>query len=205
VSVRLTITLVENLVSNLERRALKTGETTVYARVCDFPTALSAVTGKIELVYEGEQEGITSVARHIAGKAFRTVFLRRFPGVYDESKRARRRRPAVEPGRVPTADDDRPSEDSPYKRITDWYAGGNTIEISDDTPFDAYFAELCRVDGLREMVEAHARPASDGELAGLMELVLEGLHQSNQLGKEDLDGAATYSDMLGRMFSQLDA
>ena len=62
VSVRLTIALLENVVSNAERRAITQGRSREVARVSDLFAALSAVTGKIELVFEGEREGPSSVA-----------------------------------------------------------------------------------------------------------------------------------------------
>src|SRR5258706_10472742 len=57
VSARLTIASMENLVSNAERRAILTGDQCVVPRVCDLPHILTGMTGKIELVFEGEQEG----------------------------------------------------------------------------------------------------------------------------------------------------
>jgi magnesium chelatase subunit I len=74
VSQRLPISLLENVVSNAERRALATKERTVVPRVADVYAALAAITGKIELEYEGELQGAAAIAkdliRRAAGKAF---------------------------------------------------------------------------------------------------------------------------------------
>lgn len=206
VSVRLTITLLENLVSNLERRGLRSEETVVWARIADLWPATSAMTGKVELVYEGEQEGITKVARHLLGKAVRAVFLRTFPEVYDEKEKPRQRperRPKA-PGASLASEEATAEEPSPYKRVTGWFASGKTVVLSDETPFAEHVAALRQVEGLEEVAREHAGAASDEELACAMELVLEGLHQCSLIGKEDMDGRSLYSDMLGRVLSQLD-
>jgi magnesium chelatase subunit I len=83
VSQRLPISLLENVLSNAERRAYTLGETPV-ARVTDLYGALSAVTGKLELEYEGELKGGEAVARDIVRRAVAQVFGRRAGGVATE-------------------------------------------------------------------------------------------------------------------------
>src|SRR5439155_1314156 len=82
VSARLTIALLENVVSNAERRGLATGEKRVVTRVCDLQSAVSAVSGKVELVLEGEQEGTLNVARALLGRGVKAVFAQRFPDAF---------------------------------------------------------------------------------------------------------------------------
>jgi magnesium chelatase subunit I len=77
VSQRLPISLLENVISNAERRAYLLGEKRAIARVCDLYAALSAVTGKLELEYEGELKGGEAVAREIVRRAVGQVFSRR--------------------------------------------------------------------------------------------------------------------------------
>lgn len=77
VSQRLPITLLENVVSNAERRALTVGEETPIARISDLYHALTAVTGKLELEYEGEMKGGEAVARDIVRRAIGQAFARR--------------------------------------------------------------------------------------------------------------------------------
>ena len=69
VSARLTIAAMELLHSNLERRAAATGDTRVFPRLSDFSMILPAITGKVEMVYEGEQQGAEVVARKLIGEA----------------------------------------------------------------------------------------------------------------------------------------
>ena len=74
VSQRLPISLLENVVSNAERRALLAGEDLIVPRVTDIYAALPAITGKFELEYEGELRGADNVARDIIRAAVGNVF-----------------------------------------------------------------------------------------------------------------------------------
>ncbi len=80
----MAISALELLVSNLERRALATGDNPVYPRLCDLHMLLPAITGKVEMVYEGEQQGAEVVARRLIGQAVKKVFDARFPEVGKE-------------------------------------------------------------------------------------------------------------------------
>src|SRR5258705_3370649 len=125
VSARLPIALIENLVSNAERRALVTGEPRVVPRVCDLQQAVSAVSGKVELVLEGEQEGTLNVARALVGRGVKALFSQRFPDAY---KPRRGRRPQAGAGdQEPNAR----AEDPPGLGMV---AVRHHIEIADDTP-----------------------------------------------------------------------
>ncbi|HEV8410842.1 MAG TPA: magnesium chelatase [Gemmatimonadaceae bacterium] len=69
VSQRLPISVLENVVSNAERRALRLGEKEVVPRLADVYAALPAITGKIELEYEGELVGGAAIARELIRRA----------------------------------------------------------------------------------------------------------------------------------------
>ncbi len=206
VSVRLTITLLENLVSNLERRGLVTGDRKVYPRIVDLRTALSAVTGKIELVYEGEQEGAETVARHVLGKAVREVFLRNFPEVHAKGKRRPMRslEDFEEEQDAPPVPRTGPQASSAtYQPIVQWFSG-NVLDLSDETSAEEHLAALRTVSGLEECARTHYETQTAGELAGVMELILDGLHQCSMLAKEDEDHGVGYRDMIGAMFRQME-
>jgi magnesium chelatase subunit I len=74
VSQRLPISLLENVVSNAERRALLAGEDLVVPRITDIYAAMPAITGKFELEYEGELRGADNVARDVIRAAVGNVF-----------------------------------------------------------------------------------------------------------------------------------
>lgn len=185
VSARLPITLLENVISNAERRALLNGETSVCARPVDFQPAISAVTGKVELVYEGEQEGAANVARHLVGRGLKNVFDRYLPDAYGQNK------------------DD--ASFGPYKAVINWFAKGNAVELTDRAPTAEALAKLKSVDGLEALAREHV-PIGDerGELPAALEFVLEGLHQSRLLAKDETEGLGRYRDMLGSMFEGMD-
>ena len=65
VSQRLPISVLENVISNAERRALRNGEKTIVPRIGDIYAALPSITGKLELEYEGEMRGADTVAREL--------------------------------------------------------------------------------------------------------------------------------------------
>jgi magnesium chelatase subunit I len=76
VSQRMPIALMETATSNAERRALLTGEDRVVPRLADIYAGLPAITGKIELEYEGELQGSDAVARDLIAAAARQIFDR---------------------------------------------------------------------------------------------------------------------------------
>ncbi len=81
VSQRLPISVLESVVSNAERRALQNGETEAAPRISDVYAAIPAITGKLELEYEGEQVGAERIARDLIRKACGEVFQERYNGV----------------------------------------------------------------------------------------------------------------------------
>ncbi|MCH7666945.1 MAG: magnesium chelatase [Acidobacteria bacterium] len=190
VSARLPISALELLVSNLERRQLVHGRDAAAPRLCDLYMLLPAITGKVEMVYEGEQQGVEVVARQIIGSAVKKLFDKRFPKV----KRT-----------VGSGGDD---DTSPYSPIVAWFAEGNEVLVSDEQSEGDYRAELEKVPGLFDLVAAHsngcdANSETDSETASETgadavgeELLLEGLHHYLKLGREDLDSRITYKEMV---------
>jgi len=176
VSARVSISAMELLVSNLERRSLATGDDPVYPRICDLQMLLPAITGKVEMVYEGEQQGAEVVARRLVGLAVKKVFEGRFPEVGKEAGSG--------------GEDDQ----GPYARIIRWFADGNTVTISDEQPFADYEAEILRVPGLKELVVRLGSTKEERALAA--EMVLEGLHQHLKLARADLDSQISYKEMV---------
>jgi magnesium chelatase subunit I len=81
VSQRMPITVMENVVSNAERRAISTGDADVVPRISDIYAALPAITGKIELEYEGELVGGSVIARELIRRAADATFQERAGGV----------------------------------------------------------------------------------------------------------------------------
>jgi magnesium chelatase subunit I len=184
VSVRMTIALLENVISNAERRAIRTGERRQAVRICDLQHALSSITGKVELVYEGEQEGAVAVAKHLIGKAVKDIFTKYFPDAYK----------AKEKGEGAASD---------YDPIFRWFAQGKKVEISDELPTREFHKRLAAVTGLEELPKRYLSVRDPAEVPTAMEFVLEALHQNSILAKERTDTAAlAYTDMFSTMLGK---
>ncbi len=80
VSQRLPISVMENVISNAERRAIRNGESNVVPRVGDIYAAMPAITGKLELEYEGEMKGADAVARELIRTAVASAYDGYFHG-----------------------------------------------------------------------------------------------------------------------------
>jgi len=202
VSARMPISALEILVSNLERRAFVHGESRVSPRLCDLPATLPAITGKVEMVYEGEQQGAEVIAKKLIGTAVKKLFDAKFPAP-DAGRPTERRRQEIEDddetaGPVRRVRTPPPAEKIHplYEPIAAWFAAGNRVTISDETPFSEHVKALESVPGLKKAVEEHFSPASREELAIGMELVLEGLTQHLKIAREDLDSRVSYTEML---------
>ncbi len=196
VSQRAAISAMECVVSNAERRGLLAGESRVQARVMDLYAAVPALVGKMELVYEGEQQGTAAVARRVLGAAVRRAFESRFPTVHGTPKRGRGKRGAADAPPV--------EPDDAYRPVVRWFAAGNTVSTSDASTAVAHRAALEQVDGLLPLVRETGAAAHADDETLLMELVLEGLHQHSVIAREDLDGGVSFKDMLREMLAGME-
>lgn len=180
VSARLTITAYENLISTAERRMLINGEKSTSIRLSDLVGIIPAVTGKIELVYEGELEGPAKVANTLIGKAIKSLFARYFP----DPERAKKSKTA-----------------NPYTDITEWFTEGNTLDIADSLTQVKYEKQLREVNGLYDLVKKFHPKLSENQTLLLMEFVLHGLAEYSQLNKKYLEGGFGFSDMFESLFN----
>jgi len=187
VSARLSISTMEALISNAERRAILTGENVIAPRLVDLNRAITGITGKIELVFEGEQEGPVKVAKALIGRAVRETFKLYFP---DPLARPRRREGTPAP------------DSNIYAEILRWFEAGNSVTIDDEMPTTEFVRQLDRVPTLRRLATQYLKvdERNPYELGTAMEFILDALHQNSKLAKEELDSTATYKDMLGTLF-----
>ncbi|CAN5694257.1 magnesium chelatase [soil metagenome] len=186
VSARLTIAAYENAVSAAERRAIINDEKETQVWISDLVGIIPSITGKIELVYEGEQEGPYQVAFNLLEKATRTLFNQYFPNP-DTLKKKR--------GKEATA------EDNPYKSITRWFDSGNHLDVFFETKDVDKVQLLYKVDGLHALVKKYFKSANDKENALLMEFVLHGLAAYSLISKKVLDGKIEFKDLMGSMLN----
>ena len=180
VSARVPISILENVISNVERRNLLTGESTAVPRIADLLAAIPAIAGKVELVYEGEREGPRMIAVNVIGLAVAKVFARHFPLVEKE-------------GDLPV------KADPIFGKVISHFSDETGIEVSDEMPFAEYETALKSVPTLKNIVQQFLKVDSPHETALGMEFVLEGLHQQNLIAKTAVDSMHRYTDMLATM------
>lgn len=189
VSVRMTVSTTEAMIANAERRAIILGEKVIVPRLVDLQQALTGMTGKTELVFEGEQEGPLKVARLLIGKGVRAIFAQHLP---DPLQKTRRKSGQTEV-----------EEKGPYDEILAWFSTGNTVTLHDTMPSDEFYKCLKEVPTLADLATQHLGTSeADKHVHALaMEFILEGLHHSSKIAKEEGDAVANYRDMVGSIFS----
>lgn len=180
VSARLTISAYENLVAAAERRSIINNEKNTSIRVADFIGVIPAITGKVELVYEGEQEGPNIIAQNLVGKAIRTQFVNYFP---DPDKFRKQK------------------EKSPYKKVTDWFGDGNTIDVLHDMNQAEFEKKIRSVPGLTELIQDLHKAQDAGTKLFLMEFALHGLAEYSLISKHHLTAGLQFKDLLSSMFT----
>jgi len=185
VSARLTISALENLYSTVERRLLLNAENTGTARISDIYGILPSITGKVELVYEGEVEGIANVANTFIGKAIRKMFLQQFPDP-DKIKKAK--------GKIPNV----------YAEIIDWFNDGNSLDVLQQAKQSEYEKALQQVKGLKELVKEYFPKADKQQFFLMMEFALHGLAECSQLSKSRLENGIQFKDIMGSVFNLSD-
>ena len=180
VSARLTISSLETIYSAVERRLLLNDEKQGAGRIADLYSILPSITGKIELVYEGEVEGIANVAVNLVGKAIRKRFAELFPNP-DKIKKAKTK--------------------NPFADIIGWFNEGNSVDLMTDLSENNYRRQLASVKGLSELVKLTFPKADREEQSLLMEFILHGLAEFSQLSKHRLERSIQFKDLLGSMMN----
>ncbi len=166
VSQRMPIALLETVVSNAEQRALRLGEEWVVPRIGDIYASLSAITGKLELEYEGELRGVERVARDLISAC--TFFS------------------GLHPNREDPEWDPQPIIDRFELPIVEYFDSGGAMQVAEDASASACVAGFGKIPGLLEMAAAlgHAPEGClDGVKAGACELILEALVNEEKISR----------------------
>ena len=189
VSARLTISAFENAVSAAERRAILNKENETQVWISDLIGIIPSITGKIELVYEGEQEGPYQVAMNLLDKAIRSQFVQYFPNPDTLKKRSPRK------GETPQV------VDNPYRSIINWFDKGNHLNLFFGTTDREKVNQLYAVDGLNALVKKTFNYANEKEAALLMEFVLHGLASYSLISKKIMETSVEFKDLMGSMLN----
>ncbi|MBU2018300.1 MAG: sigma 54-interacting transcriptional regulator [Bacteroidetes bacterium] len=161
VSARLTISAMENLMAAAKLRMIETGSDSTTIRLVDFMSIIPSITGKVELVYEGEQEGADEVAKILIDSAVMTQFEKIFPRISKLEKEGVK---------------------TPYTDLIQWF-DNNFLELNYTDTDKEFYANLHSVSPLVTLVELYAGKIDKAEQYFCMELVLWGLTINNKLDK----------------------
>ena len=182
VSARLSITAYENLLSTAERRALKSGSDKTVLRLSDFMGIIPSITGKVELVYEGEQEGAAMVAQHLIGDAIHTFFPAYFPKI-EKLERA-----------------DAKTE---YTELIEWFFTESGFELLDDCSDSDYKAILDDVKPLENLVQKYQPNLPKEDTYFMKEFILWALVEYDKLSKDRFDKGYQFKDIYGSYIGKL--
>lgn len=189
VSARLTISAFENAISSAELRSIVNQEKQTQVWISDLIGIIPSITGKIELVYEGEQEGPLQVAMNLLEKSIRTQFIQYFPNPESLKKR------------VKATAEAKSKDENPYRSITGWFDKGNHLNITFHTTDKEKLNLLYKVEGLHALVKKYFSHANESEAALLMEFVLHGLASYSLISKKIFEGQVEFKDLIGSMMN----
>lgn len=182
VSARLSITAYENLLSTAERRALKSGEEKTTLRLSDFMGIIPSITGKVELVYEGEQEGAAIVAQNLIGSAIHTFFPAYFPKIEKLEKQG---------------------EKTPYTDIVEWFFAESGFELLDDCSDEEYQRIIGSIVPLEILIKEYQPQLTKEDKFFMKEFILWGLVEYKKLSKDRISEGYQFKDIYGSFISKL--
>jgi magnesium chelatase subunit I len=182
VSARLSITAYENLISTAERSTLLAGEEKTTVRLSDFMGIIPAITGKVELVYEGEQEGAATVAQYLIGDAIKTLFPNYFPKIEKL---------------------ERENEKNAYTELLEWFFTESGFELQDDYTNAEYQKTLEEVKPLENIIQKYQPEFTKEDKYFLKEFILWGLVEHEKLSKNRFQKGYEYKDLYSNYIHKL--
>ena len=176
VSARMSITTYENLLSTAHLRMLKNNEEKGTVRLSDFQGIIPSITGKVELVYEGEQEGSENVALILLGEAIKTLFAEQFTPIRKLAKEG---------------------EYGEFESLAQWFAENPMVQISFEMDEKSYNTELNKIEPLATILEKY-QPTVDAEDKNFFfEFILWAMVENGRLDKRRMsDGLKFQNDLL---------
>ena len=182
VSARMSITAFQNLISTAERRMLINKETHTSLRLADFLGVIPAINGKIELVYEGEQEGAEQISYHLLSQAIKTLFPSYFPKIKKLEK---------------------PDEEGPYDTLLAWFFKDNELFVGDQTTDEEYQNKLDEIPGVDSIFSQQLPKLQPEDRYFMIEFLLWGLEAHKKLNKYRTVEGFQFKDSLGSYISRL--
>ena len=182
VSARMSITAYENLISTAERRALLNRDKHTAVRLTDFMGVIPAITGKVELVYEGEQEGADYVANILLESAVKTLFPKYFPKIEKLQKQ---------------------DEETPYDEVVSWFFNSDDFQLLDEDNDETYQNKLDAITPLDTLIADYQPEIDQSDVYFEKEFILWGLVQFKKLSKYKFTEGTQFKDPYGSYISGL--
>jgi|TARA_B110000027_G_scaffold134146_1_gene165185 magnesium chelatase subunit I len=182
VSARMSITAMENLISTAERRLLISGDIKTSIRLVDFLGIIPSINGKIELVYEGEQEGAEQISYHLISESIKTLFPDFFPKIEKLEKQ---------------------DEEGPYDDLLGWFFQDNQLFLEDTLTEKKYQKTLKEIAGIESIIKKYQPECKPEDHYFMMEFLLWGLEAFKKLNKYRTMGGFQFKDSLGSYISGL--
>ena len=172
VSARLSISAFENLISSARRRMLINGESNTVLRMTDFNAVISAINGKIELVYEGEQEGATEISRLLILESVKTFFINYFPKIKKLNKS---------------------EELDPYSEVLDWFKN-KELFIDENLDNKSYNDTFKTIKVLKKFVKNYIPKIDPKDENFMCEFLLWGLSSYKKVSITRTSRGLSFSD-----------
>ena len=162
---------------------LISGEEKTMVRLSDFDGIIPAITGKVELVYEGEQEGAQVVAETLIKKAIKTLFPTYFPEIKKLEKQ---------------------EEETAYDEIVSWFFNAEQdFELLDEFTEEQYKNELDKIKPLNNFLKEHQPNMNKNDAYFVKEFVLWALVEYKKLSKHRYAEGTQFKDPYGSFISGL--
>ena len=181
VSARLSITSLQNLISSAERRMIINNEKQTSIRMSDFNSVISSINGKVELVYEGEEEGAEQVSYNLISDAIKSLFNKYFPKIEKLSK---------------------PDENSPYDSLLEWFTQKQLI-INDNQKNNEYQELLMEVKDARSLIDIYLPELDDNDKFFFIEFILWGLEAFNKLTIQRTNNGIEFKDPFNNFINKI--
>ena len=185
VSARMSITAFENLVSTAKRRVLINGEDKTSVRLSDFTGIIPSINGKIELVYEGEEQGSDQISFNLISEGVKTIFLSFFPEISKLEK---------------------PNEVTPYDEILSWFVdNGGELFIGDEFTNKEYNNVIDEIKPLNKLIDKYCKAIKNEDINFVKEILLWGLSSFKKLSKNRMLDGIEFKDSLGSYLKNLNS
>ena len=182
VSARMGITMFENLISRADLRKVISGEEKTSVRMSDFEGIIPSITGKVELVYEGEQIGAEKVAQILVGEAIKELFIQTFKKL----KKLKRE-----------------NEEQEFDDVVQWFIEHSDFVIEDNLKNEDYAKKINAVEPLEALVKKYIPEHDKRDTFLIKELILWGMVEHEKLNKKKVQGGISFEDeLLGSLYGK---